>query len=1549
MYTIDRTAVEWRAPMSSGEQIAPGATLDAETRVSGEGSKATSGVQVPASDMRPGGVDPGVGATMASSRAQGSGVASDEARLTIGSRIDRYVVLGRLGEGGMGEVFSGYDEELDRRVALKLTRSQVLGESERRERMRREAQALASLSHPNVVQVYDVGEFHGQLFIAMEHVKGETLADWQSRLDPRLPAERQAILDMYGQAGRGLAAAHSVGIVHRDFKPANVLVGVDGRARVLDFGLADRSDAASGAATWARTAFAGDRGSELTATGSIMGTPAYMAPEQFRGARSDERTDIFAFSIALHEALLGESPFFGDTLESRRDAVLAGRVREVRSSGIPEWLRAVLARGFAAAPADRFPRMEAMLAALADDPIARRRRRWRQFGLAVAAISVGAALLLVALWGWERLQERRAERLASERLVAVERRIAELVDGGAVDEAERVFLAFADHPDNRGREALAGAWLRRAERAGARADAAQAVDALAAAYTVAIRPEDQTAAIVGLARRFRDEMQWDGLLRALATLEARDGASEPRDIDDIDDVDNIDDIAELRLDAALARRDLAGAVALLRGPLRASALANALAVVEALRPASPTVHHHRGFARVVDIDGDGRPEIALETNDRARGLAPLLRAEPTLPMVAAVDLGKENFRAIAGGPGERALLVASDGRAVDGAEADAVVSWWQDGALVEVLRWPEGQILSALGADIDGDGVFERLVGAGPYTRRLIELVQEPGGGWSTRSPAPAIDSRRSDVVDLLAEDLDGDGQVEVVAVLGPWTAYELQVLRHDPGSDTLETVTRRRLGNMSGAALVRGGVGGPEIVVSKTDDYPSTVVFPRSRPYGEPAGTYMFKMVDDALVQTAFVPAPVLAGGARVLDERPLVGDLDGDGRDEVILCRAIAGAFSSITRDVTVILVRGATDSLTPLVLADMRPLAALDLDGDGDDELIVSIPEEDDRVWVLGSGSAALPMRPPATESVAVRPLPRDPALARMWRHADDLLAMGLLRQAAESLAKIADLVAEPELRARAEQEAAELHEALEDDARAAPLFARAASEPALARGAHEGAARASLRLARLDAANVHVQAMTAESGESGEQRQALAAEVAALRGAPLVDHDFKGPLAPDWQVHQPLALRRYGARGVLHVDAPVPGEVLSAPIRWSGQSLMLEVDIALAQVEWRAGLEIGLVHGEAGVRDAASPLGVEITTIGGGTDRVHEIGCVIHGRRTAARIPFVVGDPGQKLGRFKIRVTLLPGVGEWVCAVERVSGESVLYRRGRLAGERVEGPLRLTIAARGPKAWLEADLHGLRLTGASPGDAQARPRSDAEQVEAGRRLVEGDDLGVLEVLDSRSPASTMGATQSLRFVGLARLGRWREAERVLAAVLADPGLAAAHRASLMALLRSEPKVYGPLVRGAAGPAVLRAELAAAWWVAVIVDRDPGACEVVWAGLADLDLDGDRYEILKVHAAAAASLGHRAAAAASYRAGLRALADPVRLGGVLSAGHVPHERAQIHLELAALALAAGDEAAARRELTPLLADPATALFVADSLHAREDLRALWSLAPE
>ena len=141
----------------------------------------------------------------------------------IGASIGRYVLLAKLGEGGMGEVYSGYDQELNRRVALKVVRSRRADDAIGRARTQREAQALARLSHPNVVQVHDVGEMGGELFVAMEYVEGETLRAWQKRHDPATPAGRRAILDMYMQAGRGLAAAHDAGIVHRDFKPESGL------------------------------------------------------------------------------------------------------------------------------------------------------------------------------------------------------------------------------------------------------------------------------------------------------------------------------------------------------------------------------------------------------------------------------------------------------------------------------------------------------------------------------------------------------------------------------------------------------------------------------------------------------------------------------------------------------------------------------------------------------------------------------------------------------------------------------------------------------------------------------------------------------------------------------------------------------------------------------------------------------------------------------------------------------------------------------------------------------------------------------------------------------------------------------------------------------------------------------------------------------------------------------------------------------------------------------------------------------------------------------
>ncbi|MBL8945497.1 MAG: serine/threonine protein kinase, partial [Myxococcales bacterium] len=206
---------------------------------------------------------------------------SDRAEpIARGTSLGRYVVIGIAGSGAMGVVYRGYDPELQREVALKLLRPSGSSHPERAgARLRREAQAMARVSHPNVLPVYDAGTFRGQVWIAMEFLATEVLAQWLATT----PRHWREIVAMFSQAGRGLAAAHAVGLVHRDFKPHNVLVGRDGRARVMDFGLAR---AAGGDADSSRSSEPEDdapAASELTVAGTAVGTPRYMAPEQHHG------------------------------------------------------------------------------------------------------------------------------------------------------------------------------------------------------------------------------------------------------------------------------------------------------------------------------------------------------------------------------------------------------------------------------------------------------------------------------------------------------------------------------------------------------------------------------------------------------------------------------------------------------------------------------------------------------------------------------------------------------------------------------------------------------------------------------------------------------------------------------------------------------------------------------------------------------------------------------------------------------------------------------------------------------------------------------------------------------------------------------------------------------------------------------------------------------------------------------------------------------------------------------------------------------------------
>ncbi|WP_434418340.1 protein kinase domain-containing protein [Nannocystis pusilla] len=321
------------------------------------------------------------------------------------SQIGRFNVLKRLGSGGMGVVYVAYDRDLDRKVALKVLRTAAISRTKRdkaRHRLLREAQAMAQLSHPNVIAIFDVGSVEDQIFLAMEFVKGVTLTKWlRSAEGPNGPRRRgwKEVLLVFMEAGRGLAAAHKAGVIHRDFKPDNVMIDAEGRVRVGDFGLA-RAGRGLGPMvrpdTYTEAIKAMAEKSlldmRITRTGGMTGTPAYMAPEQYLGQATDARTDQFSFCVALYEGLYGQRPFVGDRVPVVREAVLAGRVQEVpKDTNVPAWLHRIVLRGLSVRPAERFKSMDELLDHLNETPRPRGLGRRLALAAGLAVAFVGAA------------------------------------------------------------------------------------------------------------------------------------------------------------------------------------------------------------------------------------------------------------------------------------------------------------------------------------------------------------------------------------------------------------------------------------------------------------------------------------------------------------------------------------------------------------------------------------------------------------------------------------------------------------------------------------------------------------------------------------------------------------------------------------------------------------------------------------------------------------------------------------------------------------------------------------------------------------------------------------------------------------------------------------------------------------------------------------------------------------------------------------------------------------------------------------------------------
>ncbi|MEX1363495.1 MAG: serine/threonine-protein kinase [Nannocystaceae bacterium] len=315
------------------------------------------------------------------------------------TRIGRFVVLERVGMGGMGIVYAAYDPQLDRRVALKVMRDDVVRSRRPQQQtlLLQEARAMAKLSHPNVVSVYDAGTADGQVFVAMEFVDAVTLRAW---LDPPPPPEER--MRVLCEAGLGLSMAHAAGLVHRDFKPENVLVPEQGAARVTDFGLArpvETDGPAGSGAAWASL-----HDMTLGSSQGLAGTPAYMSPQQMRGEVVDARADQWAFCVVLYEAFAGRRPYDWPQLQAlaRGEAV---PLPSLPDTGVPAPVRTVVERGLSLRPDDRFADMDALLTVLSP------RRSTLRAGLLAAM----AGLVLAAGVGLGRSTEPTCER-ATDRL-----------------------------------------------------------------------------------------------------------------------------------------------------------------------------------------------------------------------------------------------------------------------------------------------------------------------------------------------------------------------------------------------------------------------------------------------------------------------------------------------------------------------------------------------------------------------------------------------------------------------------------------------------------------------------------------------------------------------------------------------------------------------------------------------------------------------------------------------------------------------------------------------------------------------------------------------------------------------------------------------------------------------------------------------------------------------------------------------------------------------------------------------------------------------------
>ncbi len=1412
------------------------------------------------------------------------------------SRIGRYIVLDELGAGGMGIVYAAYDPELDRKVAIKLMYAESDDARARRSQalLRREAQALAKLSHTNIVAIHDVGVYAGQIFVAMEFVAGRTLRRWRDEA----PRDWQEIVGVFVQAGRGLMAAHAIGLIHRDVKPDNLLVGDDGRVRVADFGLARYN----GPEDSQVTAESGSNRPLATVAGrgAVVGTPVYMAPEQHDNSGVGPHSDQFSFCVALYEALHQVRPFAGDTTAELVAAVRAGPLRSGASSRLPGWLDRAVLRGLAARPEDRWPSMQALLEVLGlDEREARSAHRRRQILQAALVVLAGVALYFGARALQASRTREQAEQAAGERLKVAAAGIDRLLARGRRAEAEEALQAFLGEPEHHASRAVIDAWLLWADRMDAAGDREAALNAAVEAYTGL--PEDdarEPAIFLRIARLFRIQWRFD----ELATIARRAAERWPQAV-------ATPVWSQLRADAALARRDLGSFLAEVDAGQAGRPHEDVAPVLRALN--AVTYPGVTGDAAVLaDREAVLFSVVGSTVSLQAHAMNLALSPSRALGHDHWLDGSMMNVETLRSRPGAPGHLLG---------HRDGLVKLYELGAdrVQTVFSWPDDRPSAATAADLDGDGVREFYVGTGSYTRKLHRIAMDADGVWQRSAAHPGTESLGSDINALARGDFDGDGRDELAVALGPWRAYDVRILQATAGGG-LEVGARWRIGHVRALATLRGPDGSTLLAIAKDNAASSKQAFSADKPDGEPPGLYVVRRDGEALTTVFHAPFPAPEGPRDIGHVRWMSsGDLDGDGLDDLVLRHeaALRREFAS-----TLLFRQLPNGSFALAPVGHVIPLLVGDFDGDRADELLVTTRQGDQAALaILGAGAEPLAR----VVAPGVEPAPSllaDPVLARAWGRAEDLAGFGLYAAAAAALERRLTLVQARQDGRAISHRIAELYAAAKDHARAAAVLEALAQDgdvdAALAASdEYERALRLAdaLRLAR--GLLVRVDLSPAQRSRAHAASERLAA-VVERRDA--LELRFDRPLAEDWRISEPLALRLDGVRGVLAVEAFADaGDLMALPIDLTGGPLTVEFELEVERAEWAAQIAVSVRRPDG---EAVMTIGVAAGG-GGGFLRRHAIfsSPESHGRHDFGT--FATDSPTVHSNHV-LQVRLLPEHHE-LDMEER--GDHPERRSQAMEQTLLPGRHLLVLHSTGAESHgpqeLRARIRRIAVGGARLAAADAPATADD-------RLAHALVTGQWREVWTGSASSEFGPLW--RATAAAELGRIPEAIATLATV--DPQ-APALRKQLRQLLRAQPVLLLPLMRAAFGArhaALLREALATA--TRMHLDEE---LQRVWlrvgADLAALPADDAaqidaKAELLAMRAAAWQAVGDGEQAAADLSAAI-ALRQP-------GASALDERIAELELRAAEVAAERGRPDEVLVAVTHALARSTTPAFMAERL---------------